>query len=157
ATNAYPQTEFFQSYVDVEIDNKIERVWMDPKAENVFTFNVAAKPKLVNFDYESTLLKEMKFEKSLDDLLYQMASDKDVLGRRWAMAELEKKASNASDKNRIVSALVTSAEKDPFWRIRRAALSVIANIYSPDPRPGQERAAFKLDAPAEAAVLRLAK
>jgi HEAT repeat protein len=36
-------------------------------------------------------------------------------------------------------------------------LSIVANIYSPDPRPGQERAAFKLDAPAEAAVLRLAK
>ena len=36
-------------------------------------------------------------------------------------------------------------------------MSVVANIYSPDPKPGQERAAFKLDAPAEAAVLRLAK
>ena len=50
-TNEYPQTEFFQSWVDVEIDNKIERVWMEPKAENVFTFDVAAKPKLVNWDY----------------------------------------------------------------------------------------------------------
>lgn len=156
-TNAYPQTDFFQSYVDVEIDGRVERVWMEPKAENVFTFNVAAKPKLVNFDYESMLLKEMKFEKSLDDLLYQMASDKDVLGRRWAMAELEKKASNTGDKNRIVSALMTSAEKDPFWRIRRAALSVIANIYSPDPQPGKVRAAFTLDAHVEQAIIRLTK
>src|SRR5262249_20507471 len=68
----------------------------------------------------------------------------------------EKKAAGA-DKDRIVAALVTSAEKDPFWRIRRAALSVTANIYSPDPQPGQERAAFKLDPSVEAAVLRLVK
>jgi aminopeptidase N len=156
-TNAYPQTEFFQSFVDVEIDNKIERVWMEPKAENAFTFNVASKPKLVNWDYESTLLKEMKFEKPVDDLLYQMANDKDVLGRRWAMAELEAMVKSGSDRDRIVAALVTSAEKDPFWRIRRAALSVIANIYSPDPLPGQDRPAFKLDGAVEAALVRLAK
>ena len=132
--NAYPQTEFFQTYVDVEIDNRVERVWLKPQEENVFTFDSAAKPKLVNFDYESTLLKEMKFEKSTDDLIYQMLNDKDVLGRRWAMGELEKKANDAADKPRVVAALITSAEKDPFWRIRRAAFSVIANIYSPDPR-----------------------
>jgi len=156
-TNAYPQTEFFQSFVDVAVDNKVERVWMEPKETNVFTFNVASKPKLVNFDYESTLLKEMKFEKSVDDLLYQMANDKDPLGRRWAMGELQGKAKNAADRGRIVAALVTSAEKDAFWRIRRAALSIIAAIYSPDPDLGQERPAFKLDGPTEQAIIRLTK
>jgi aminopeptidase N len=153
--NEYPQTLYFQSFVDIEIDNRIERVWLKPEEVNTFKFGVAAKPKLVNFDYEGTLLKEMKFEKSIDDLLYQMANDRDVIGRRWAMAELEKKASGP-DKARIVDALITSAEKDAFWRIRRAALSVIANIYSPDPAPGQQRAAAKLDPNVEAAVIRLA-
>ncbi|MEO6656057.1 MAG: M1 family metallopeptidase, partial [Pyrinomonadaceae bacterium] len=86
-TNEYPQTEFFQNYVDVEIDNRIERVWMKPQVENIFTFDSAAKPKLVSWDYESTLLKEMRFEKSTDELLYQMANDKDVLGRGWAISE----------------------------------------------------------------------
>ncbi|MEO8573743.1 MAG: M1 family aminopeptidase [Pyrinomonadaceae bacterium] len=156
-TNGYPQTEFFQSFVDVEIDTKIERVWLEPKAENVFTFTVGAKPKLVNWDYESTLLKEMKFEKSVDDLLYQMANDKDVLGRRWAMSGLEAKAANAGDRDRIIAALATSSEKDPFWRIRLAALSVIANLYSPDPKAGQERAAFKLDGAVEKTLIRLTK
>ena len=153
--NEFPQTEFFQTNVDIEIDNKVERVWIKPQEINTFQFNVAAKPKLVNFDYEGTLLKEMKFEKSTDDLLYQMANDKDVIGRRWAMSELEKRTD--TDKARVVSALLTSAEKDPFWRIRRAALSVIANIYSPDPPPGQVRPAAKLDSNVEAAVIRLTK
>jgi aminopeptidase N len=154
-TDEYPQTEFFQTNVDIEIDNKIERVWLKPQETNTFTFTLPAKPKLVNFDYEDTLLKEMKFEKSTDDLLYQLVNDKDVLGRRWAMSELEKKLD--TDKARVISALITSAEKDPFWRIRRAALSVIANIYSPDPSPGQARPAAKLDANVEAAVIRLTK
>ncbi len=155
-TNEYPQTEFFQTYVDVEIDNRVERVWIKPQADNTFVFDSPAKPKLVNFDYEGTLLKEMKFEKSIDDLFYQMANDKDVIGRRWAMAELEKKALETS-KAAVVAALIVSAEKDPFWRIRRAALSVIANIYSPDPQPGQARPAARLDANVEAALVRLSK
>ena len=155
--NEYPQTDLFQTYVDIAIDNKVQRVWVEPKAENIFTFDAATKPKLVNFDYEGTLLKEMKFEKSTDDLLYQMANDKDVIGRRWAMGELEKKAANAAERTRVIDALIVSAEKDPFWRIRRAALSVIANLYSPDPRPGQPRPAAKLDANVEAAVIRLTK
>ena len=155
-TNDYPQADYFQSYVDVEIDNRIERVWLEPKGENVFTFAAATKPKLVNFDYEGTLLKEIKFEKSVEDLIYQMLNDKDVIGRRWAMSELVKKA-QAADKARIVASLITSAEKDPFWRLRRAALSEIANIYSPDPAPGMDRPAAKLEPNVEQAVVRLVK
>lgn len=155
-TNEYPQTAYFQTYVEIEIENRVQRVWLKPQELNTFTFDLPAKPKLVNFDYEGTLLKEMKFDKSTDDLLYQMANDKDVIGRRWAMNELERQSSEGP-KDRIVAALITSAEKDPFWRIRRAALSVLANIYSPDPPPGQSRPAAKLDANVEASVVRLAK
>ena len=38
-TAAFPQTQFFQTYADVEIDNRIERIWIKPQAENVFTFD----------------------------------------------------------------------------------------------------------------------
>ena len=67
-TIAFPQTEFFQTYADVEIDDRIERIWIKPQAENVFTFDANAEPKIVNFDYEGTILKELKFEKSNDEL-----------------------------------------------------------------------------------------
>ena len=155
--NEFPQVEFFQTYVDIAIDGRVERVWVKPQPENIFTFDSAAKPKLVSFDNESTLIKEVRFEKSTDDLLYQLESDKDITGRRWAMGELEKKAGSEAEKTRIVSALITSVEKDLSWRIRRAALSVIASIYSPDPSPGQDRPAAKLDANVEQAALRLTK
>ncbi|HQU86105.1 MAG TPA: M1 family aminopeptidase [Pyrinomonadaceae bacterium] len=155
--NEFPQVEFFQTYVDVEIDNRVERVWIKPQAENVFTFDSAAKPQLVNFDYEGTLIKELKFDKSTDELIYQAANDKDVLGRRWAMAELAKKAKAGTDKEKIVAAFLSSTEKDSFWRLRRAALSEVANIYSPDPAPGQERQAAKIDDAALQVILRAAK
>lgn len=155
--NEYPQVEFFQSYVDVEIDDRIERVWLKPQAENVFSFDAASQPKLVSFDFEQTLIKEIRFEKSTGDLIYQMLNDRDVLGKRWAMNELEKRARAGTDRQSIVTALVTAMEKDDFWRLRRAALSVIANIYSPDPPPGADRPAAKLDEPVLEAVLRLTK
>ncbi len=153
----YPQVDYFQSFVDVEIDDRVERVWLKPQVENVFTFDAATQPKLVNFDFEQTLIKEIKFEKSTDDLIYQMLNDKDVLGKRWAMNELEKKVRAGTDKQKIVSALLTAMEKDTFWRIRRAALSVVANIYSPDPQPGQERPAAKIDEQSLQAVIRMTK
>jgi aminopeptidase N len=155
--NEFPQTEFFQAKIDVEIDGKIQQVLLKPQAENVFTFDSEAKPKLVNFDYEGTLLKEMTFDKPIEDLIYQMTNDKDVIGRRWAMAELAKKANLGTEKEKIGAALLAAVEKDSFWQLRRAALSEVANIYSPDPIPGQPRPAAKLDAATAAVVLRAAK
>lgn len=127
--NEYPQVEFFQTKVDIEIDNKIEQVWIKPQTENVFTFDVATEPKLVNFDYEGTLIKELKFDKETDELIYQFQNDKDVLGRVWAMNELGKrwksKEANTADKANILSALNRAISKDSFWAIRRDALQII--------------------------------
>ncbi len=126
--NEYPQVEFFQTYVDIEIDNQIKRVWIEPKAENIFTFDVANKPKLVNFDYEGTLIKELKFDKSTDDLIYQLQNDKDVLGRLWAMSELAaREKSTEAEKSKIIAALNQTITNDAFWAIRRDTIRALAN------------------------------
>ncbi len=143
--NEFPQTEFFQAKVDVEIDGKVQQVWLKPQAENVFIFDSPIKPKLVNFDYEGTLLKEMKFDKSADDLIYQMANDKDILGRRWAMSELMKQLGSSTDKTKIISAVRNSAEKDASWLIRRAAISNLQEMYVPQTPPGMPTPTAKLD------------
>ncbi len=156
-TNEFPQVAFFQTFVDVEIDNKIERVWIKPQAENVFTFDAAQMPKLVNFDFEGTLIKELKFDKPVDELIYQAQNDKDVLGRRWALAELKNKYAASPDKAKIAAVLLGAVEKDSFWRLRRAALSEIARIYSPDVPPGTEKPAAKLDDATIQVLLRAAK
>ena len=163
--NAFPQTEFFRAYVDVEIDGSVQRVWIEPKAENVFTFDAPTEPKLVNFDYESSLLKELTFDKSVDELIYQMQNDKDVLGRRWAMGELAKKAAADSDKGKILAAFQTAAAADNLYLNRRAAIGEIGNIVAPAPRGGGRRmplpaaqsADITLDAATVAALEKAAK
>ena len=148
-TNAFPQTEFFQTYADVEIDNRIERIRIKPQAENVFTFDAEAEPKLVNFDYEGTILKELKFEKPTDELIYQMLNDRDITGRRWAMDELSKTAAgddvSDADKTKIITALVNSLENDQSFRIRRAAISELASALVQRNEAGLPTGAVKLD------------
>ncbi len=137
--NEFPQTEFFQTFVDVEIGTpgatRVERVWIKPQAENSFTFAADANPTLVNFDYEGTLLKEMKFDKSVDELVYQMAKDADVLGRNWAMNELTRISldakTTAADKEKILSALRSSAANDKSWLLRRNAITEISYVVAP--------------------------
>jgi aminopeptidase N len=127
--NEYPQVEFFQTYVDVEIDNQIKRLWIEPKAENVYTFTVAAKPSLIDFDNEGTLIKELKYEKPNAELIYQFKNDKDVLGRVWAMnqlsARLKGKDTSDADRSSISAAVTQAITKDSFWGIRRDAVQII--------------------------------
>ncbi len=131
--NEFPQVQFFQTFVDVEIGTpsgaRVERVWIKPQAENIFTFATDSNPTLVNFDYEGTLLKELKFDKPVDELIYQMTNDKDVSGRNWAMGELGKPfaaaATSAADRAKIFNAFVGAITKEPFWVLRRDIISRI--------------------------------
>lgn len=129
--NEYPQVEFFRGFMDIAIDGNVQRVWIEPKAENVFTFNVAAKPNLVNFDYEDTWIKEVKFDKPIDELIYQLQNDKDVLGRVWVLNQLSArwKANETAetDKAKILAALNQAISKDLSFDLRRDA---IRSVYT---------------------------
>jgi aminopeptidase N len=130
----YPQVEFFRTMVDVEIgtgaNTRVERVWVEPKETNVFEFAADTKPLLVNFDYQGTLIKELKFDKPTAELVYQLQNDKDVLGRHWAMRELasryKKPDTAAQEKAQILTALTTAIKGDGFWGIRRDAINQLA-------------------------------
>jgi aminopeptidase N len=131
----YPQVELFKGKVEIEIDGRIEQVWLEPKVENVFVFASPHQPKLVNFDYESTWIKEIKFEKSLDELLYQFQNDKDILGRRGAMTALVSLAKNektsAEDKASIYAAFRSVILSNAYWRLRMSAISQLQNLLAP--------------------------
>lgn len=133
--NEYPQAEFFQADVEIRIGDKIEHVTIEPKAENVFTFDVASKPMLISFDPESTIIKELKYWKSTSDLIYQLKNDKDVLGRASAMEELtnrwKSKDTSAEEKAAILSALNSEATGDTFWELRRDALETLTAPQGP--------------------------
>lgn len=130
--NEFPQVEFFQTYVDIEIDNKIERVWIKPQSENVFTFDAATKPQLVDFDNEGTLIKELTFDKSIDELIYQLKNDKDVLGRSHALNELSQPRAGKPDaqtREKLLNAFNQAITNDSFWAIRRDAIRSVTALY----------------------------
>jgi len=99
-----------------------KKVWIKKK-EEVFEFSVKERPLMVRFDKGNYLLKEWKFDKSLDELLYQLKND-DVIGRMWAASELEE----FKDSPRTVKGLIDSTQSDKFWAVRRDALEILGNI-----------------------------
>lgn len=93
-----------------------KKVWIQKKDE-VFEFSVNEKPLLVRFDEGNNLLKEWTFNKSYDELLYQLKND-DMIGRMWAANELIKYENSPN----TFKELSEVAIKDTFWAVRKEAL-----------------------------------
>jgi aminopeptidase N len=134
STSLYPQVTFFQGKIEIEMDGKIEQIWLEPKAENSYIFSCPQEPQIVGFDYENTWIKEVKFEKSLDELLFQFQNDTDILGRRGAMNELvkiaKKETTSATDKTKMYEAFRKVITSNVFWRFKLMALTQLQNILS---------------------------
>jgi len=104
-------------------ENKSEKIWLEDK-EEVFEFECIQKPLLVRFDKGNYLLKEWTFNKSLDELIYQVNHD-DVTGRMWAATELIK-----YDNPTVIESLSETAKNDQFWAVRRSAVETLGKIHN---------------------------
>lgn len=133
-TNLYSQVEFFQGKMQIEIDERIEEIFIGPKYENVFVFALPRQPKLVNVDFESNWIKEITFEKSFDELLYQFQNDKDILGRNTAMQLLVETAKNENtaetDRIKIQKAFRAVIEGNSYWRLKTTAISQLISLFT---------------------------
>jgi aminopeptidase N len=143
----YPQAGLFRTPVDIEIgtgtDTKsvnVTRVWIEPKEEQTFTFPVDAEPRLVNFDYGDTLIKELKFEKPTDELVYQLSRDEDVMGRMWALGRLAEKlkatTTAENEKQQIAQAVTTALTGDKVWGMRVEAAAALNGVPGDTARNG---------------------
>jgi len=134
--SSYPQATFFQTPVEIEIGTtsgvRVERVTIDAKEEQSFSFPVDAEPLLVNFDYGDTLIKELHFDKTTDALLYELTRDDDVMGRMWALGQLSDRRKDAStaaaEKERIANALAASLREDKFWGMRFETAAALQGV-----------------------------
>lgn len=130
----YPQTAYFQMPVEIEIavsnGTQLEQVFIQPIAEQEFSFTVNEKPKFVDFDNEGTIIKELNFAKPLDELIAQSQIDRDVPGRLYALKEIQKLYSRATktEREKIQSAITSSVTSDKFWGIRRDAVSALRGM-----------------------------
>ena len=115
----------FRSPLDIKIvdtkGSRIHHVTLQKRNET-FELPSKGKPLLVRFDEGNHLLKEWTFEKTTDELLYQLNND-DVTGRMWAIEQLV----DREDK-RIFGALKEAAMNDSFWSVRRDALYRLAGF-----------------------------
>jgi aminopeptidase N len=132
----FPQVTLFQTPVNIEIGTasgvRVERVQILPKKQQTFSLSVDSKPLLVNFDYHGTLIKELEFEKTTDELAYQMTRDEDVLGRVWALNQLQTRVTatttSENERQQIASALSNAITHDKFWGVRVDAASALAEV-----------------------------
>ena len=88
--------------------------------DQAFVFSLPAKPDLCRFDPHNAVLKEIEFDKQPKELLFQLANDDDISGRRFAAAELGKKATSQA-----VEALEKSVMGDRFWGVQAAAAKAL--------------------------------
>ncbi len=131
-TNQSTQVEFFKGKIEIEIDGKIEQVWLEAKAINDFAFSCAKQPRLVNFDFESTWIKEITFQKTFDELVYELKNSKDLLAKQYAMVELGTLAKNEKTspeiKTKIKTELRTIILSKNYWRFKNAAMLQLRHI-----------------------------
>lgn len=131
--NPYPQTDYFRAPVEIEIGTergvRVERVWLDAKEEQRFEFAADEPPLLVHFDFGGTLIKELKFDKPVGELVYQLQRDPDVIGRTWALGQLKEKlaakTTSEAERQQIVSAISEAVTRDAFWGVRRDAVAAL--------------------------------
>jgi aminopeptidase N len=102
------------------------RIWIQNREETV-ELACPEKPLLVRFDEENVLLKEVKFSKPVEELLFQLTAG-DALARMEAADELGRLAGGPA----VATALRQSAREDRFWAVRREALRALARARLPE-------------------------
>jgi aminopeptidase N len=100
----------------------VRRIWVE-KPKETFELPLGEKPLLVRFDEDNVLVKEIRFPKELDELLFQLGHD-DVIGRMDAAAALPAFKGDP----RTAAALGASLRSDPFWAVRKGALEALASL-----------------------------
>jgi aminopeptidase N len=99
------------------------RVWVSEKKQS-FTFPSADRPRLIRFDPGDWILKDLDFEKSREELLYQLERDDDVLGRLSAAEGLKKFVADED----VTAALVKRLDAEPFWGVRLTVVSTLLSL-----------------------------
>jgi aminopeptidase N len=130
--SGYSQIDFFEGKIKIEIDRKIETVYLKAQQENAFSFQLDSAPKFVNFNYEHAFLCETKDIKSKEEYLVQLQQSTDVLAKQEAGNQLVSIANDSTTtaefKQKIREALVNEIQSKQYWRYRMWALGALSKI-----------------------------
>jgi len=127
-----PSPRYFQGKMEIALDNKIETVVLKAQKENLFTFKRTQPPLLCNVDVENTWRKEITFEKSTDEYLYQLQNDADVSARQSAMialvASAKRETATPAERASLEKALKSVIKSQVYWRLRLNALGQLRTL-----------------------------
>jgi len=113
--------------ITTEAGKTIESIWLDEE-QQTFAFDVVERPLLVRFDEGDILLKEWTFDKSTEELLYQLRHDQ-AIGRLWAAGELKRQIDDPA----VRLALFEASGLDPFSAVREKAAAAITPVEPTSP------------------------
>ena len=121
-------TGVFRTPVDVEIvtakGSSIHRINI-VKEESTYAFSSMETPKLVLFDKNDWILKEVNYlNRTNDEWKYQAEFGSDVVARRTAVEHVAKNDTAGES----ISLLVKILHNDPFWGVRQAAVDGLGMI-----------------------------
>ena len=131
--------DYFEGNIAIEIDGDIQTVRIAATPENIFSFPLRSAPKLVHFDYGNIWIKEVTFEKTLAEWLYQFDNSTDIMARNVALFELVTIAKDpktkVSDTVKILKSLRGVIAGDSYWRLRFIALQQLQGIMTGNNKP----------------------
>jgi aminopeptidase N len=128
-TQDVASSSLFRLPITVLIDNgEIVRqdIWIEEE-ESTFLIPSIRDPNMVLVDEGHIIPKQMEFNKTQSELIYQSEHATHVLDRIWA---IEKLAEKKQRKRSIENALVHALQKDPFYGVRVEAAEALGK-YKP--------------------------
>ncbi len=103
--------------------NRVFRVQVE-KANETFAFQLPERPKAVYFDPAGWVLKTVRFKRTVEALLYQLAHAPTALCRAEAAEALAQETRTGD----ILEGLSRVLEKDPFYGVRQAAAQALGSL-----------------------------
>lgn len=106
---------------------KKETIWVKNKSDK-FLLPCDEEPVMVSFDGSGALVAEVHFDKSLDELIYQVFND-EIPGRIRAMRAM---ASRLPIHPKTVQTFSDILSKDYFWGLKAEATFLLGKLRTPD-------------------------
>ncbi len=123
----FPTTKYFKGKIVVELDDQLSEIFIEARRENKYILKAKSNPRFVNFDFESSWVNEVRFEKSVEEWKEQFLHSKDILARISALRELGKAAgqetTSKEQQEDIYSAMRSVIlSSSSYWRLKMSTL-----------------------------------
>jgi aminopeptidase N len=102
------------------------RVWVE-HAEDQFLFKSATEPLMVSFDGGGDLVADLRFNKEIDELLYQVRHD-ELPGQIWVLRQLVERFPSRAETVEVISEILAG---DGFWGLKAEAVLQAGSLRTP--------------------------